>query len=227
MDGIHDLGGTDGIGQIERDPTEPYFHEEWEEAVFGLLPITMGQGFFNIDEFRHAIERMDPAHYLDSPYYEHWLSAYETLLIEKGVLSEEELQSRLKQVRSADNPEELVPQREDPEFTEGMLELVESGASTMREEVEPAFGEGDQVRVKNMHPEGHTRCPEYVRQAHGEISEHLGTFVLPDAHAHEQGESPEPLYTVRFDSTELWGEEYAEPNESVYIDLWEGYLNPV
>ena len=224
MDGVHDLGGTDGVGQIDREEDEPYFHEEWEENVFALLPLTMGQGTYNIDEFRHAIERMDPAHYLSSSYYEHWLSAMETLLVEKGVLSEEEFEERLEQIRTADDPETLIPEREDQELTEEMLALIETGASAMRDAVDPAFSTGDQVRVKNMHPEGHTRCPEYVRRSRGEIADVRGTFVLPDTHAHGEGENPEPVYSVRFDTKELWGEEYAGENEDLYIDLWESYL---
>jgi nitrile hydratase len=227
MDGVHDLGGTDGVGPIQREEDEPYFHEEWEEDVFALLPLTMGQELYNIDEFRHAIERMEPAHYLDSSYYEHWLSAMETLLVEKGVMSEQEFQAELERVRAAEDPEELVPERRDPELTEAMLGLIDTGASAMREPVEPGFAEGDAVRVRNIHPEGHTRCPEYVRRARGEIAEVRGTAVLPDAHAHGDGESPEPLYSVRFDTAELWGEEYAGENETLYIDLWESYLEPL
>lgn len=225
MDGVHDLGGTDGMGPIEQEEEEPYFHEEWEAEVFGLLPTTMGQGMYNIDEFRHAIERMDPAHYLGSSYYEHWLTAMETLLVEKGVVSEEQLRERLEAARSAEDPEAIVPEREDPELAENIVELAETGASTERDPVEPGFGPGDRVVVRNIHPEGHTRCPEYVRRAHGEIAEVRGTFVLPDANAHGEGESPEPVYSVRFDSEELWGED-AERNESLYIDLWESYLEP-
>jgi len=227
MDGVHDLGGTDGVGPIEREEDEPYFHEEWEDDVFALLPLTMGQELYNIDEFRHAIERMEPAHYLDSSYYEHWLSAMETLLLEKGVLSEEELEAELERIRAAENPEELVPERQDPELTQAMLDLIETGASAMREPVEPGFAEGDAVRVKNIHPEGHTRCPEYVRRARGKIAKVRGTAVLPDAHAHGEGESPEPLYSVRFNTEELWGEDYTGENETLYIDLWESYLEPL
>jgi len=34
--------------------------------------------------FRHAAKQMDPAHYLGSPYYEHWLTAEATLTVEAG-----------------------------------------------------------------------------------------------------------------------------------------------
>jgi nitrile hydratase len=41
---------------------------------------------------------MDPAHYLESSYYEHWLTAIETLLVEKGVLTQDELAARKSQL---------------------------------------------------------------------------------------------------------------------------------
>jgi nitrile hydratase subunit beta len=94
MNGIHDLGGMHGLGPIRPEPDEPVFHEDWERRMFGLMVATFGGGQFNVDEFRHAIERMDPAHYLESSYYEHWLSAVETLLVEKGVLTKDELAAR-------------------------------------------------------------------------------------------------------------------------------------
>ena len=94
MNGIHDLGGMHGFGPIVREKDEPVFHSEWEGRTFGLLIATLALGRYNIDEFRHAIERMDPANYLESSYYEHWLHAIETLLIEKGVITEKELTNR-------------------------------------------------------------------------------------------------------------------------------------
>ena len=91
MNGIHDLGGMHGLGPIEREDNEPYFHEGWEGRVFGLFFANFAQGHFNVDQFRHAIERMAPAGYLQTSYYEHWLHAFETLLAEKGIVTPEEL----------------------------------------------------------------------------------------------------------------------------------------
>ncbi len=95
MNGIHDLGGMHGFGPVVREKDEPVFHAEWERRTFGLLTATLALQRYNIDEFRHAIERMDPAHYLESSYYEHWLHAIETLLIEKGVITKQELAIRV------------------------------------------------------------------------------------------------------------------------------------
>jgi nitrile hydratase len=98
MNGIHDLGGMHGLGPIRPEPDEPVFHENWERRMFGLFIAAFGGGHFNVDEFRHAIERMGPAHYLESSYYEHWLTAIETLLVEKGVLTQDELAARKAQL---------------------------------------------------------------------------------------------------------------------------------
>ena len=90
MNGIHDLGGMHGLGPLAVETNEPVFHAEWEKRVLGMFAPTFVLGFYNIDEFRHAIERMGAAAYLNSSYYEHWLHAMEMLALEKGVLTPEE-----------------------------------------------------------------------------------------------------------------------------------------
>lgn len=95
MNGMHDLGGMHGMGPIAPEPNEPVFHEDWERRVFGLFVTTFAGGHYNVDEFRHGIERMAPAHYLESSYYEHWLHSIERLLVEKGTLSREEIDARM------------------------------------------------------------------------------------------------------------------------------------
>lgn len=96
MNGIHDIGGMHGIGPIDRGAEdEPYFHEEWEKRVFGLFFGSFAQGLFNVDQLRQAIETMAPADYLNTPYYEHWLHAYERCLDAKGVVTKEELDAKV------------------------------------------------------------------------------------------------------------------------------------
>jgi nitrile hydratase subunit beta len=98
MDGIHDLGGMHGMGPINPEPNEPVFHEEWERRMFGVMMATFAGGHFNVDQFRHAIERMDPIEYLRTSYYEHWLHAVETLLVERGVIKPEDLKAKWAEV---------------------------------------------------------------------------------------------------------------------------------
>ena len=105
MNGIHDLGGMHGLGRVVREENEPVFHEEWERRVFALLNLTMAAGQYNVDELRHAIERMAPARYLETPYYEHWLHAAEDLLDAKGVVTREELAQRAAQIAQRSSAE--------------------------------------------------------------------------------------------------------------------------
>lgn len=222
MDGIHDLGGMDGFGPVEHTSEEPPFHADWEGVVFATALVTMAQGLYPMDRFRHAIERMEPAWYLDSGYYEHWLAAVEKLVVEEGVVEADALATRA-EAFAAPGEEPAVPTREDPELAEFLRAVIDTGGDPERAREEPAFDVGETVRVRNMHPEGHTRCPEYVRRARGTVTAHHGTHVLPDANAHGEGEQPEPLYSVRFDGEALWGED-AEQGTSVTVDLWESYL---
>ena len=95
MDGVHDLGGMHGFGPVTREANEPPFHAPWEAAVVAMMRATLhGAGLYNIDEFRHGIERMEPAHYLASSYFEHWLDGIARILIEKGVIDLAELDAR-------------------------------------------------------------------------------------------------------------------------------------
>jgi nitrile hydratase len=85
------------------------------------------------------------------------------------------------------------------------------------------FKPGDRVRAKNIHPATHTRLPRYVRGHVGVVELNLGCSVYPDSAANEAGENPQWLYTVVFDSTELWGQD-ADPTVKISVDAFEPYL---
>jgi hypothetical protein len=91
MSRIHDVGGMQGFGPVEQEADEPPFHADWEAHVFALNRALIGRGVYNLDEFRDAVERMPPQQYLASSYYEKWFHAVTTLLVEKGVLSAQEV----------------------------------------------------------------------------------------------------------------------------------------
>src|SRR6478735_4523277 len=94
MDGMHDLGGRQGFGPIRYTHDASAFHAEWEVRANSLYAFAVRLGIFNMDEYRHAIERMEPRHYLTASYYERSLTSLATLLVEKGVVSREELEQR-------------------------------------------------------------------------------------------------------------------------------------
>ncbi|WP_336346230.1 nitrile hydratase subunit beta [Halalkalicoccus ordinarius] len=222
MNGVHDMGGMHGFGAIATDDTAQ-FHADWERLVFSMDKAVKAQEIINIDQKRHAIERMGQAEYLRSTYFERWMAAIEIMLAEEGYLTPDELETRLEEVLVAEDPMNVVPNRTDPDLAARIREAFESEASFDRDPTEPAYEEGETVRVRNTHPEGHTRCPRYARRAVGEIETVHGTFIYPDTNAHGE-ERAEPLYTVGFDAAELWSIDAETPNDTVHIDLWEPYL---
>jgi nitrile hydratase len=208
MNGIHDLGGMDGFGAVEVESGEPVFHAPWERTVFGLGAAVVATRLANGDEFRHAIERMDLAHYLASSYYERWLTGIATLAVEKGVTTRAELERRaagrfpLSRPAAPETP--VVPAASGPV---------------------PRYAVGTAVRVRNDHPAGHTRCPRYVRGRRGVVVRVDGAFPLPDVSAHGAGPCNGFTYGVRFAARELWGDG-GGAGEAVHVDLWESYLEP-
>jgi nitrile hydratase len=210
------MGGMICYGPILREEKEPVFHAPWERQVFAMTMLAMGK-VDTLDGFRHAVERMDPAHYLSSTYYEHWLTALETLAVEKGLLSPEELETGNAQTATGSTEPPLPP--------EAIPAVVNHGAPCDRPagKRKPRFQPRDRVITRNLNPSGHTRLPRYVRGKQGVIHHIHGTFVYPDTNAHGQGEKPQPLYSVRFTARELWGPTTPR-RDHLYIDLWEDYL---
>ena len=88
-----------GLGPIDPEPNEPVFHEGWERRCFALTVAAGFLGEWNIDMSRHARERMRPGHYLETSYYEHWLHGLQTLLVERGLLSMDEIEERMTELR--------------------------------------------------------------------------------------------------------------------------------
>ena len=166
---------------------------------------------------------MNPVQYLSATYYEKWLDGITRLLIEKGVVSEDEMKARSAFFGARPDapataalggapPTARVPF--DPNWVQGVVR--ETGAR-------PRFAPGDAVTTRIIHPRGHTRLPRYARGKRGTIHRVHGIHVFPDTNAHGLGEAPQPLYSVRFEARELWGDT-AEPNQRVHLDLWESYL---
>ncbi len=85
----------------------------------------------------------------------------------------------------------------------------------------PAFAVGERVRARDISPSGHTRLPRYVRGHVGVVDIIQPPGVLPDTDAHFLGENPQYVYSVRFDSHDLWGAD-AEPFE-LTVEMFESY----
>ena len=196
MDGVHDLGGREGFGPVAVDPDEPVFASAWEGRTFALTSLALGALRVPTPAFRHAIERMDPAHYLASSYYEHWLTAAATLVVEAGVLDTDDL---------GDMP---------------LSRPVHPGAvPDVRPVTEPRFAAGDAVRVVDRPFPGHTRCPGYVRGRPGTVARVGPPGPVPELEAHRRERVPEPTYTVTFAAADLWPGSGAD--HTVAVDLYD------
>jgi len=219
MNGVHDMGGMHGFGAVVAETDEPLFHAAWEARVLALVLAMGAWRRWNIDSSRYQREQIPGEQYLRMSYYERWLTALVEQIAACGLATRAEL------TRGAPDPQ--APKQTPALRADGVERLLCSrGRGSERAAVAPAqFQLGAQVRVKNFHPVGHTRAPRYVRGKRGSIVRMHGAHVLPDSNAHFQGEAPEPLYGVRFAARELWGDA-ANPRDSVYVDLWESYIEP-
>jgi nitrile hydratase len=217
MNGVHDMGGMHGMGPIVIEPDEPVFHADWEKRVFATRLACAYHRRWNSDINRYAVERMPPADYLASSYYEHVLFGLETVLVEQGVVTAEELASG----RAAGQA--VVKSMLD---IAGLDTLLQQRIRARREEkVAPKFKTGDAVVARNTHPAGHTRLPRYARGRHGVIDRDFGVYVFPDTNAMSRDPKPQHLYSVRFSARELWGDS-AAARDSVYVNLWDDHLDP-
>lgn len=220
MSRVHDLGGLHGFGPVAPEPAdhEPTFHADWERRVFALVLACGALGRWTLDASRHARERLDPVAYLRSSYFERWLAGLETLLVERGVVTADELASG----QPASTPSELRDRR--LLAARVPAALAAGGPADVEPSSEPRFRPGDGVRVTPVVTEGHTRAVRYAHGRFGTVESHRGCHVFPD-HSARGARVGEHLYNVAFAARELWGEA-APPGDVVRIDLWEPYLEP-
>jgi nitrile hydratase len=217
MNSVHDMGGMHGMGPIVHEQDEPVFHEPWEGRVWALWraigPWGRGRRW---GSFRYELERIPAADYLRLSYYERWFSVLVNRLQRSDLVTAAELE---RGKADTDRPRPV------------QLPAAEPGsASAARQSIRVAarFRLGQQVRSRNLNPEGHTRQPRYTRGRRGTVVRDNGVFFLQDTDVEGQplGGRPQHVYTVRFSARELWGER-ASARDHVFVDLWEDYLERV
>jgi nitrile hydratase subunit beta len=201
MDGMHDLGGKQGFGTVRYTLHAQTFHAPWEKRVNALYALAVKHGIFNMDEYRHAIERMEPRHYLTASYYERSLTSLATLCVEKGIFTREDLERR----------------------AHGIFPLAAPSAPGRSNVASrQTFQPGDRVRVRSDYVPGHVRMPGYIRGKTGVVVSESPVYPFPDAHAHSVDAVDEPTYDVRFRTEELW------PNSAdpalVHAAVFQSYL---
>ncbi|WP_294222285.1 nitrile hydratase subunit beta [uncultured Shimia sp.] len=221
MSRIHDMGGRLGAGPV--DPQDGYeFGEakDWHKRALALNVACGFLGQWNIDASRHARELLDPQDYMSFSYYEKWMGGLADLMVDRGVVTVNELASG-----QAEGVSPIADKAAKPESVESVLT---HGSPYTREGATPKFAVGAKVKTRRITRNvavrgGHTRLPAYAAGTVGVVVLRHGAHVFPDSNAHFNGEAAESLYAVQFSAQELWGAE-ADPRDEVVLDLWESYL---
>ena len=216
MNGVHDMGGQQGMGPVQYEKDEPVFHASWEGRIYALNRAMRAWRKWSLDTDRYALEIIPPIDYLRMSYYERWLNRLESHLVKYGFVTREELLSG----KPASGSSRYTP----------VLTLATSPSwlnrgipSSQDPKVRPSFKIGQRVRARNINPVGHTRLPRYARDKTGVIIRDHGVYLLPDTNAHLRGENRQHVYSVRFAARELWGPA-ASPRDWVHLDMWDDYL---
>ena len=94
----HDMGG------LPAGPVEPAEHDyaHWEKRVDALQVLLSApqRRLLRVDEMRRNIESLRPDAYEAMTYYERWIAAIAKVLIERGVLTSDELGRKMEDVKA-------------------------------------------------------------------------------------------------------------------------------
>ena len=218
MNGVHDVGGMQDFGPIRPEPNEPVFHATWEGRVMAMNMAVAAWRKFATDNRRYARELIPPAQQLVMSYYEKWYAGLVANMLDAKMVTRDEIESG--------KPAPGTPRLTPPLSAAGVPAFWEKGAPKTRDvDAKARFRAGQRVRTLNINPPTHTRLPRYARDKAGIVERDHGVYVFPDTNALSLGEKPQHLYSVRFGARELWGDA-ASARDSVFLDLWDDYLEP-
>ena len=94
--GIHDMGGlpADRVEATEHD------YALWEKRVDALLVLLSKKGHVTVDELRRNIETLGADAYDRMSYYERWIYGITQTLIQRGIVSIDELGTGIAQAQA-------------------------------------------------------------------------------------------------------------------------------
>jgi hypothetical protein len=96
--GVHDMGGLPG-GPVDRSQHD---YALWEKRVDALLMLLASpqRRLITVDELRRGIEQLGPGAYDELSYSERWIASIASALLERGVLTSDELGRKLAEVEA-------------------------------------------------------------------------------------------------------------------------------
>jgi nitrile hydratase subunit beta len=95
MRGSHDLGGLPA-GPVDKEPHDITF---WEKQIDAMNTLLAQKGLRKTDENRRYVEMLSKDAYESLSYYERWTAALARQLIDKGVLTQDEIDAKVAQIR--------------------------------------------------------------------------------------------------------------------------------
>lgn len=104
---FHDLGGEEA-DRIDRHEHEPSFYEKRIDAMLMLLS-DQKRRLIRVDEHRRTMEECEADFYYSLPYYDRWLHSITSLMLEKGIITRDELEERKARARQALDRGEALP----------------------------------------------------------------------------------------------------------------------
>lgn len=202
--GSHDVGGVESLlggrplDLADRPPAM------WERQTHALLVLLVSSGQFTVDELRRGIEALPPALYEQWGYYDKWAASMASILLERGMIGEAELDLALGGRTAEDGAHPA------PSFREGQVVRVKS----------------DQIASRWRKP--HLRTPGYLFGAVGVVESCNGSFGDPEFLAFRGDAScTQPLYTVLFKQTAVWPEYDGSAEDTVSVEVYQGWLEAV
>ncbi|MET0704048.1 MAG: SH3-like domain-containing protein [Mycobacterium sp.] len=224
--GPHDLGGMEGLGSIPIESNEEAQQESWGRRTISATLAAVVPGMLSPPTHRAIMQAVHPVAYMSMSHYELWLYALEQQAVASGVLTQDEIETRVATVLA--NPSTPMPQDRNPVIIAGVRDLLSQGAPLGPETLEkpPRFVPGDLVRTKRIPARqdelSHTRLPGYAQQRVGVVAEVRRPMVLEDVVVAAGEVQFEHVYALRLQARDIWPD--ADRGNSVIIDVWESYL---
>ncbi|KAI9011813.1 nitrile hydratase [Hyaloraphidium curvatum] len=191
--GPHDVGGLTWADYAKMPlDLRDHVKAHWEKEMDVLLGLLWYKKMMNIDQLRRGIEYLEPEAYATWTYYGKWAASMTRILVEKGAITQEEIDAELGPTQSEDKIAFNVGDR-----------------VTVKPEL-----------TKSRWRKPHLRTPGYIYGCTGIVERVAGVFPNPEVGAFRTSHKiMSPLYRVRFNLKDVWPENPDGENNNTTIDV--------